>query len=55
MLRDIALADSAYLLRLWRYLHARRNLASVLAPRAPHPDASLLRRLTVELIQRGLL
>ncbi len=30
MVRDIAIADSTHLLRLWRYLHARRNLASVL-------------------------
>lgn len=53
MVGNIALADSPGLLRLWRYLHARRNSASVLSDQ--RPDALLLRCLTKELIARGLL
>jgi hypothetical protein len=55
MTREIPLADSALLLRLWRYLHARRNQSSVLADSGANPDAVLLRRLTAELCKRGLL
>ena len=52
---NIALADSAPLLRLWRWLHALRNNSSVLADPIANPDARLLRRLTAELVARGLL
>lgn len=52
---NIALADSVPLLRLWRWLHARRRMRSVLAGNRYDPDALLLRRLSRELVARGLL
>lgn len=54
---DAERTDSPGLLRLWRYLHLRRNLAVRLGKpvREFTADAFLLRQVTAELIRRGLL
>ena len=55
MTGNIPMAESEPLLRLWRWLHLRRNMRSVLAPLEPKKDEHLHRVLTIELMVRGLL
>lgn len=53
LISELAAIEPDSLLRLWRYLHSRRNSESVLA--APFADRILLAAVTRELLIRRLL